>query len=189
MKVYEARPVHAFQSIQLDDRGLKDTDPRKIELDEIWFHAQAIDNWIPPKVYSYYASYPEPDIWDVDGRGAFAVPPKVLDLLDPIPEMAGQLLPLPFKGQELTICHIRHCIDCVDEEKSEWRISMAGNRVRILKPAFFPDCFQEPSLFKIPQLPDSIYCWEQAEDPEMEFRACVLEHKLKGLIFHLVWEG
>ncbi len=160
----------------------------KRELAEIQFLAKPIQNWTQPKVYSLYPDYLEPDIWEIHGKGAFAVTPEAAMTLDMFLEMAGEQLPLPYQGKELIICNILQCLNCVDEEHSEWRLRK-GERIRLLKPAFFPQCMEASTLFKIPQLRENIYCWEKAEDPESEFRACVLENNLKGLRFELVWEG
>jgi len=172
----------------LDDRGAGPA--LKYDLAGIRFEAKLIENWTPPRVYSYYANYPVPDIWELKGTGAFAVPPKAASTLGLFLEMGCQVLPLPYKGKEFSLCNVMCCIECVDEEHSEWVLHpKTKERARLKKPVFYPDCVDESTLFKIPQLPLEIYCWEKAYDPDCEFRACIIEKKLKGLRFDLAWEG
>jgi hypothetical protein len=57
----------------------------------------------------------------------------------------------------------------------------------LVKPVFVPAHMQISSLFKIPERPFTIYCWEEDRDQETEFKACVEKNKLKGLEFELVW--
>lgn len=147
------------------------------------------DPWVPPKVYSRYPKKLEPDFWSYEvASGAFAVRPETLDLVYPFLTLAGQLLPLPYKGREFSICNILEYIDALDEEKSEgWRITPEGRKYSPRYPFFIPSHLSQSTLFKISELPIHIYCWEETCEPEDEFKACVEANKLTGLTFELVW--
>ena len=102
-------------------------------------------------------------------------------------EMAGELLPIPYKGISFQVLNILRVWDCIDEDQSEWLKRPDGSRICLLKPYFVPQHFEASPLFKIPELPRWIYCWEHNREPEEEFKACVEANKLTGLKFELVW--
>jgi hypothetical protein len=109
-------------------------------------------------------------------------------------EMAGELLPLPCDGVELTVLNVLECINCLDHERSTWLTTKDGQRI-------YPDPFKkgsyvfhaerlpESSLFKIPELRQGrVLCRERDGDPELEFKAAVELHGLVGLKFQLLWQ-
>lgn len=153
------------------------------------FDGRPRTTWVPPRVYSRYPKKEEPDFWSFDvGSGAFAVRPEAVRLVYPFLAEAGELLPLPFKGREFLVCNILECVDALDEAKTEaWRIGPSGEKYAPKHPFFIPSHLSHSTLFKIPQLPINIYCLEESEVPEDEFKACVEANKLTGLTFELVW--
>jgi hypothetical protein len=149
-------------------------------------------DWVPPKMKSYHPMREVPDFWSLDVCcGAFAVSEKAMkvDELERLLIRAGQLLPLPYKNETMTIFNILECVDCVDENKTEFRPSASSPMgKRSERPFFVADDLPESSLFKIPYDPTKIYTWEQdGDNPEDEFKACVELNKLKGLKFELIW--
>src|SRR5690349_12399190 len=77
--------------------------------------------WVSPPVFSLNPKKPMPDIWHIGyGSDAFAVTQKVFEKTSMFLEMAGELLPLPYKDLNLIICNITECVDCVDPEASQW---------------------------------------------------------------------
>jgi len=46
--------------------------------------------------------------------GAFAAGTKAMEITGDFLERAGQLLPLPFKNEALTICNILERSECID---------------------------------------------------------------------------
>jgi hypothetical protein len=189
MKIYELKFDEKFQYLQADDRRCKtDLEIQQLQL-SLYFKGEPKEKWHPPKVYSPYPKRLEPDIWSMGiGNGAFGVTEKAFEKLDAVLEMAGEILNLPYQNQTLTICNILECIDCVDEDRSKWTMDRHGKRKFLVSPYFFMDSLSESTLFKIPQSPIDIFCWEQSEDPDSEFKACVEHHKLKGLKFKLLQE-
>jgi hypothetical protein len=155
------------------------------------FKGLPFHEWNPPEMRSPYPLHIAPDFWRLGtGRGAFAAGPKALAIgsVNDILLAAGQLLPLPFNGQELMICNILECVDCIDEDKSEWQLKAKTNiRLFPTRPFFEWDWIPRSTLFKIPQCPWDIFTWEHHYDPESEFKACVEANKLTGLKFEPMW--
>jgi hypothetical protein len=157
---------------------------RKLE-----FIGRPKEQWQSPSMFSLYPTRREPDFWGVElASGAFAVDPKALDTVYMFLEMAGQMLPLEYNGKTLTVCNITCCIDCIDHERSEWRtLPSTGERYAVRKPFFVPEHLTSSTLFKIPQMPRDIFCWEEHKEAESEFKASVEKEQLKGLKFELEW--
>jgi hypothetical protein len=187
MKIFEVKFDDKFQYLAADDRKSKtDKEIQALQL-SLYFTGEPKKKWRPPKIYVPYPKRLEPDIWSTGiGNGAFAVNAKAFEKLDALLEMAGELLEFSYKDQTLTICNILECIDCVDEDRSKWSLDKTGKRNFFVTPFFFMDALSESTLFKIPQSPVDMFCWEQSEDPDSEFKACVEHHKLKGIKFKLI---
>ena len=182
-----------FSHLRVDTRHCR-TDEEALALEQVfWFEGERCRGWKAPRVYIDYPKRPTPDFWQIGvNAGAFAVAEETLEQAAMLLEMAGELLPLPTKEGLLSICNILECVDCVDEERSErrlreWPGKPEKNWTTIERPAFFPRAMPESTLFKIPQRPRDIYCWERDADPVGEFKAFVEANKLTGLRFRLVW--
>jgi hypothetical protein len=102
-------------------------------------------------------------------------------------EMAGELLPLEFEGQEVMLCNITECLNCLDEKASEWGADPVTGEKIVIKPVFNPNRFVQSTLFKAAQCPRRIFCLEYHAQPEDEFKAAFEAEGLKGLIFQEVW--
>jgi len=153
------------------------------------FNCEVIDRdkWPPGAVFSLEPHKRVPDIWAVGvGSGAFALGPRALGCLDMFGEMAGELLSLTHKGEELRVLNILHCLDCLDEGKSEWKQMRSTGRRRIVRPCIRSDRLTSSTLFKSAHARHDIFCWEDEGDPEYEFKAAVEANKLTGLLFEEV---
>lgn len=103
-------------------------------------------------------------------------------------ERAGQLLPLPFKNETLTICNILERSECIDENVTPWKFEpISGQRQAPRRPCFVTSKLQKSSLFKITDSLYKTYAWEKNGDPQQEFKACVEANGLTGLRFEPVW--
>jgi hypothetical protein len=154
-----------------------------------YFEGVPKTDWNPAPMELWRKSLPKPDVWGF-GNGAFAVWAELLKkipALERILSRAGQLLPQPFKGKELTICNILECVDCIDEDKTLYARSDVRKGVSL--PFFVKSALPKSTLFKIPQAPTDIFAWEDSSsiDPENDFKVCVEKHKLTSIYFHPVW--
>lgn len=196
MRVFQFSAVsNEHQDLLLDDRMFKTDEERMRLIDFFRFDGTPKGSeWTAPLFISLNPRQPIPDIWSVKGTssGAFAVNEYARDRLLPFLEMAGELLPLNYKDLGLSLCNITECVDCIDEQASSWRKLPSGRRL-LEKPVFRADYLPESTLFKIPQRPRNIYCWERTGEAEDEFKACVELNKFKGgfkgNFFELVWES
>jgi hypothetical protein len=118
--------------------------------------------------------------------GTFGVSPQAMEKAAMFFEMAGELLPVHYKGEEYLLLNVTQCIDCVEEKSSTWLPLPSGQKVLKI-PAFESERFEESSIFKIPQHPGRIYCYEASKDPETEFKAFVEQEKMTGLSFRQIW--
>jgi hypothetical protein len=181
-----------YQTLILDHNVFKTEAERVAYVDKhLDFRGISITEWNPPPMMPLYPSRKKPDFWHIGYGHAFAVGERVFKNtsgLDKMLAKAGQLLPLPFQNQTLTVCNILAHEGCIDEEKSGWVIRQYdGIRVRPDRPFFIAGSLPESSLFKISQSPGTMFAWEKDQDPEQEFKACVEKNKLTGLNFSPIW--
>ncbi len=103
--------------------------------------------------------------------------------------MAGQLLPLPYKGQTYTILNVLECVDALDQDRTQWIYGeTTGAKIKIEQYHFYSNRLGESVLFKIPETSRAeVLLVEGLRDAEEEFRFIVAQNNLKGLIFEEVW--
>lgn len=190
MKVFRIKHDPDYRYLLINRRRFR-TDAEFVDFKSkrFQFKGQPIKEWTPPAMEVRYPKFPAPDFWTLDIRsGAFGATSHAVGYVEPFLLQAGQLLPLPIKGQVLTICHILECQHCIDEDKSEWHLDpIDGRRLNPERPFFVADEIPESTLFKIPEKPFDICTWEENQDPEGEFKACVEANKLTGLQFEPMW--
>jgi hypothetical protein len=200
MRVFEVKvdvqgraesPHEEYQVLRIDNRMFGSLEEySKYTAARFTFAGVPIKDWSPPPMRSPYPKRAVPDFWHISAAGVFAVGPQALEIVRGFVAKAGQLLPLPHKNQELTICNVLECVICIDEECSKWRFYSARpeERVAIEIPFFITEKIPQSTLFKArhPQL-FSMYAWEESCDPALEFKACVEQNKLTGLKFVPVW--
>jgi hypothetical protein len=182
----------------------------------------------PPERRSEHWSPPEIQVVDEHNEvGDFAmlssniiiIHNRAKDILQPILEKAGELLPLPCKGQTFWLLNLLQYWDCVDVERTQWtgphenirkggpwppysfdrvesasgpQWEMTGSMPSIPQwpVVYLPERFGEGSLFKPPECPVMpVRVLERTGDPTTEFKAAVEHHGLKGIRFKLEWEG
>ncbi len=181
MKVYRLRnDVNRYQHFLRDDTGddvvVLDPDCRP-----------RAGTWSPPPVIVLDPFLEEGDFYQFD-PGILITSPRATDVLRGELELAGELLPLPYKGKEYTVLNVTECIDCLDQEGSKWLRTSLGEEIYPLEYSFHKHRFTESSLFKIPETHKSeILVVEGLKDPEDEFRYIVESAGLKGLIFQEIW--
>lgn len=176
MKVYRIRPdVNRYQYFLVE---------REEDVETLWMDCTSkAAQWVPPPVYVYEPKHKVGDFYNF-GIAGLITSPRATDALRPHLEAAGELLPLPYQGEEFTVLNVLQCIDCLDQERSEERPGYYTKYV------FHPDKLaQVPStLFKIPQTHrGEILVVEGLRAPHEEFRYAVERAGLKGLLFTERW--
>lgn len=148
------------------------------------------DIWTPPPVYVYKPRHKSGDFYQF-GAGMLITNPQATEVLRTHLEMAGELLPLPFEGQIFNVLNVTECINCLDQDKTQWTYGESGKtRVEITEYVFHPNRFSESPLFKIPETcRGEVLLVEGLYDPEDEFRYVVEQHGLEGLVFEELWSS
>jgi hypothetical protein len=145
--------------------------------------------WSPPEVFVYMPLLEAGDFYQF-GVGTLIASPRATEVLRGFFQESGELLPLPFEGQEYTVHNITLCINCLDQQRSTWLKTAEGERIYPTEYVFHPDRFADSALFKIPETHlREVLVVEGLRDPEDEFRAVVERAGLKGLIFQEIWSN
>ena len=121
--------------------------------------------------------------------GAFVIDQMATKRLRSILEMAGELLPLEYKGFPYYLLNVLECVNCLDSHTTEWVIGKnTGAKIRISKYCFDKRRLSESTLFKIPETAASeVLCVSGIKDPEDEFKAQVEASGFRGLLFEKLW--
>jgi hypothetical protein len=177
-----------YQYLMLNTDGLKPEELGLYKYQRFRFEGMPYDEktWVAPPMDLMQPLRPAPDIWYLANSGAFGAGPKAFDCLSSFIVQAGQFLPLIFRQHTIQICNILESAECIDEDRSEWRIRPNGP-TSLKRPFFIPDKIPASTLFKIPEIPADIYVWEETGEPDDEFKACVEINGLTGLMFEPVW--
>jgi hypothetical protein len=148
-----------------------------------------LESWKAPEVFVYMPRFKRGDFFQFRSNHMITSP-HATEVLRSFLEMSGELLPLPYKDEEYTLLNVTECIDCLDQDKSEWLLNKdTGERIYPLKYVFRPEWFTESALFKIPETcKGEVLLVEGMRDAYSEFRAVVERNGLKGMLFdELLW--
>ncbi len=154
------------------------------EDDAIWKHVRfdcsPRKDWIPPKVRIFDPTKPKGDFLSF-ASGSLTVRSEKLELVRSSFEMAGETLLLDGQNERYWCLNILTCVNCVDEEASEWLIDpKSGKRITLKKPVFRRGFLATSSIFKVPQQPGSVYVWD---DENEGFFFEYQSNKMTGLRF------
>lgn len=149
-----------------------------------------LKRWAPPPVFIYKPKHKQGNFFNFDS-GLLTCDPEATETLRSYLEMAGELLSLPYEGKEYSILNVTECINCLNQEKTEWIYGKStGSRIGIKNYSFHPNRFSESVIFKIPETSKTeILVVEGLKDPDEELQFVVESTGLKGLVFELIWEG
>lgn len=145
------------------------------------------DSWMPHEVYIYEPKLKAGDLFNFS-TGTLIFSPSATEKLQTFLEMAGELLPLPYKDEVYTVLNVTECINCLDPEKSKWLISQETGEWfgTIVKYVFHPNRFSESCIFKIPETSIVETLIVDFEDGE-GFIDALKEHDIKGYLLTLLW--
>ena len=182
MKVYRVRhDVNNYQSLFTNDKQFYD-----IRFD----CTNKAATWNPPQMFVLEPLLKEGDFISLPGGAHLVVRQTGLSKVRRFFMEAGELLPISFQGQELTLLNITRCFNYLDHDHSLFLKTAQGVNVYPKKYVFYADRWAECSLFKIPETrAGEVLTLEVASDPECEFKAAYEHYKMTGLKFELLWEG
>lgn len=175
--------VDRFQSLDTQEPG------HWLELEHPFECEPMLERWKPPAMCLVNPVRRAPDLWYVGTEAAIAASAKAFKHIQKQFSMAGECLPLPAEGQQLTLLNVTECVNCLDHERSRFFSGRSGSKLIPLKYAFHKDRFGKSSIFKIPEMNGIILCLERDGDPGSEFKAAVEQHRLVGLTFEQLWNS
>lgn len=148
MRVYRVRgDVNNYQALLADDKDIWRTP--QLRLDGV----PRQEGWVPPNVYSDQPRLKSPDIWTLVGCSGLIFTPdaEMLEHLEVILGIAGELLPLPYQDETFLLLNILQVINCLDQDRTRWVGEDQGLRAAPKKYEFVADRIPESTLFKIPE--------------------------------------
>jgi hypothetical protein len=182
MKVYRIQvDVNHYQSLFTE----REEDQLKLLMD----CTPKLSTWAPPPVFVY-----EPKLQAGDFYGSppctLITNPHATMMIGKYLEMAGELLPLPYQDQVMTVLNVTECINCLNPHESTWLTDDEGVKLYPTTYVFYPNRFSESRIFKIPETYGAeILVVELQEDGVDEFRYAVERAGLKGLLFKELWRA
>jgi hypothetical protein len=144
--------------------------------------------WQAPPIFIYKPRLIAGDFYSFSG-GTLITSPRASEALATFLEMAGEVLPLPYKTTIFTLLNVTECIDCLDHDRSEWLVDEAtGVRLLPTKYVFHPERFSTSRLFKIPETcRGEILVVDRDQGDEEEFLGVVRQEQLQGLEVTELW--
>lgn len=162
------------------------------ELEEDWEKlildcTPVADGWEPPSVYIYRSVHKRGDFFHY-GDGTPVLSPRATDVLYTYLEMAGELLPLPYGDETFTVLNVTECINCLDQERTEWVYAETGEKLWIKKYAFHPNRFSESPIFKIPETRKvEVLILDRCDDEGERVKDFLERSGLQGYILQELW--
>jgi len=152
--------------------------------DALWtrlrFDCRPQTDWQPPKVRIFDPAKTAGDFLSF-ASGSLTIRGEKLEFVRTSFEMAGEVLKLDGQNATYWCLNVLVCINCLDEDASEWLVdAKSGRRITLKRPVFRRGFLAESSIFKIPQQPGSLYVWEEENEGFLfEYE----NNKLTGLRF------
>ncbi len=109
---------------------------------------------------------------------------KTVEILADLLNNHAEILPLDCQDGEFYAINITKVLDCIDYEKSEYKMFRDGKRIMRFKSYVFKkEVVKDKHIFKIID--------EPLRKPFVsdEFRQRIIEHQLTGFDFRLVWDS
>jgi hypothetical protein len=183
--VYQVRPdVDHYQAFLLRDEQLAHSDM-------VRFDGQPKAEWTPPEVVERDPTLAGGNFWGFNALpSSIVASPATLALTEvrALLETAGQILPLPFRGELFGLLNVTELADALNHERTSWfRAAKTGHPLWIEEHAFRAERFPTSSLFKIPESKD-ILCHEGAMQSS-GFKSSVERLGLTGLTFTEIWRS
>jgi hypothetical protein len=188
MKVFKVKSDFRYQSFH----SFGEEDPRHKELVKTSLSrgrgTSWAEIWVAPDLHAEGPPLPIGNfahLWDL---GDFAIDDRACEVLKPILESVCEFHPyLPYEGKSFHWMNVMETVDCLDEEKTKWRIGKSsGKRFAIEKYQFSPGRFTKSTLFRLPK-DSALLALAETPDPKSEFKSIVERQELTGLKFEEIW--
>jgi len=171
--------VFAIKFLVDDYRILVPVNSEDFDGGNLWINgAMKLSSWNPPKMRW---SDPEDNISIPDiayiSPGFYAFNEKSIEVLGELLAQYGELLELPVDGELWMAFNPTTERDCLDHNKTEWKIRRNGERGRLIKPVMVESAYANSAIFQVPETIKSTFYVTD------EFMQLVVTNQLKGLEF------
>jgi hypothetical protein len=183
MRVFEIRPDFTYQAFYTSDPDGPEASNEGYSLNE----GPELPNWKPLPMFE---AKPQRRLgnfahcWD----GGLIIDTHASNVLKPILEKCAELLPLQrYKGENYHLLNILKHLDCLDVERTKWRIGRKhGKRIGIDEYQFVPSQLTDSTIFRIPKV-DGLFTVVGPRGNDIEFKTVVEREGLTGLNFEQIW--
>jgi hypothetical protein len=183
IKVFRIEPDFGYQTFFTSDPDGPESAVKEYDLGT----GPMLSNWTPLPLFE---DRPERAIGNFAHcwGGGFIVDRKASTVLERLLENVSELLPLEnYKGNNYYLLNAFNCIDCLDEQKTKWRVGkIHGTRFAIDEYQFFSERLIDSTIFRIPRQID-LFTTTGHENADSEFKTVVERKKLTGLTFKEIW--
>ena len=146
------------------------------------------EGWLPPEVYIQRPLHKEGTLYNWE-RSALIFPPHVATLLMPYIQMAGEALPLPHDDKVYTLFNITKVVDCLDMERTKWRVYDGLKGGAITRYVFDEDRLPASPFFKLPNTLHEVLLQQGHNEFDEAIFDIIKEHRLEGIKFEEVWRS
>jgi hypothetical protein len=183
MKIYRVEPdVNNYQYFLLEDEALLMSAMLNFD------GTPKADIWETPAVYILKPKAKKGNFLSLFAHPVLVVDEVALKSLRGLLERSGELLPLPHEDKLYHVVNVTECINVLDTRRTRWRYEKGT--LPIDQYVFHRKRLTQAPLFKIPETCKAeILTCEGIDDPEYEFKGCVEQLGLKGLIFEELWSS
>jgi hypothetical protein len=124
-------------------------------------------------------------LWGLSG---YAVDARAREVFQAILGSTCEFLPfLPFDGETLYRMNVLERVDCLDQQKTKWKIGKKnGTRFGIEEYHFVPDRFTRSTLFRLPR-GSALMAVVDLADLQHEFKTICEHEGMTGLKFEEIW--
>jgi hypothetical protein len=146
------------------------------------------DRWSRPLLHSDSESSPTGNFAHVWGLNGFALDDRAYESLHAALGDYCEFLPfLPYQGKRYCWMNVLEIVDCLDREKTKWKIGRSGKPFGTIEEyRFVPERFTNSSLFRVPKQV-ALLALTGTSDAQMEFKTLVERSGLTGLKFEEIW--
>jgi hypothetical protein len=162
--------------------------------DLLWSDAFQFDgtakrnSWKSPEVFSLRPWRLRPDLWNLESVAGIVFSVELTNELRPILEAAGELLPIRYGLESLSLLNVIASVDYLQPGVPGPKTGQQPGEGTSRRYSFDLARMPESSIFKIPETAETeILCSVGIRDPDREFKPVVERLGLKGLVFREVW--
>ena len=189
MKIYRIKADFDLQSFFPFDPKLESSGDDLVRADiALGRGVRKLSTWRPLPLFVEKPERQKGNFAHLWGFEDFAIDSRACEILRPILEQTCELLPfLPYEGHQYYRVNILNTVDCLNQEKTKWRMRPNGKRSNGIEEFQFDlTRVGHHSLFKLPKR-TGLLTTSGLETGGPEFKSLIEGAGLTGLKFEEVW--